>query len=285
MNQRVKISGAGRALWAAFAAVLGLALPASVAASPPEALRQASILPGWTTDTGAHMAALHITLAPGWKTYWRAPGESGIPPRLDFSGSVNLAEARAHWPVPSVIEGAGLRTIGYTGELLLPIEAVPLRAGAPVELVADIEIGICDDICVPVSLRLSADLPGDRSDGGPGRGTAHAAPIAAALASRPLSAGEAGLGAVRCTVEPVSDGLRLHADIETARAAEAAAVELPDPGIWVSQAVLAPGAAGLRVSADLVPPPGQPLALDRSAVTITLLGGSGAVEIRGCAAG
>src|SRR6056297_1113481 len=97
---------------------LGLALlaaaPASAhaeAAMPADVVR-AEVLPGWTTGAGTRMAALRLTLAPGWKTYWRAPGDAGIPPAFDWSGSRNLKGVAFHWPAPDVFQSYGIRTIG-----------------------------------------------------------------------------------------------------------------------------------------------------------------------------
>lgn len=261
-------------------ALLAAALPGAGRATEPHALRDAALVPGWVTQEGGHMAALHLALAPGWKTYWRAPGETGIPPQIAFSRSENLAEARLHWPAPEVIESVGQRSLGYSGALTLPIELTPARPGAPIALRADLEIGVCRDICVPVSLRLSADLP---TAPGSARG-AHAGRLAAALANRPRMAAEAGIGAVSCALDPISDGARLDVRIANPpQGTKAAAVELPDPLIWISDVTLGWEGAALSASADLVPPPGQPLAFDRGALTITLIGPMGAVEISGCA--
>ena len=73
----------------------------------------ASVLTGWRMENGHHMAALRITLAPGWKTYWRAPGEAGIPPRFDWTGSDNLSAVTVHWP-DGESESFGPREAGRT---------------------------------------------------------------------------------------------------------------------------------------------------------------------------
>ena len=103
-----------------------LALGTSLAAVTAQAqsfdrVVQAEVLPGWRTENGDHMAALRITLNPGWKTYWRAPGDAGIPPLLDWSGSGNLESAEVTWPTPEVFSQNGMRSIGYTEELVLPV--------------------------------------------------------------------------------------------------------------------------------------------------------------------
>ena len=68
---------------------------------------------GWQMQNGHHMAGLSLQLAPDWKTYWRAPGEAGIPPLFDWSGSTNVQSVRVHWPSPVVFHLNGMQTIGY----------------------------------------------------------------------------------------------------------------------------------------------------------------------------
>ena len=172
---------------------LGLVPSAATAGGSPFSLTSVadvSILPGWRTDRGTHVAALRVVLAPGWKTYWRAPGESGIPPRFDWQGSRNLGRVEFHWPTPEVFEQNGMRTVGYKHELILPIELTPDRPGQDITLRAEVELGVCQDICMPLTVRVAADLPPD------------AAPdprIRAALDARPFTAAQAGLRGARAT--------------------------------------------------------------------------------------
>jgi len=234
----------------------------------------AEILPGWQTDQGTYMAGLHIKLAPGWKTYWRAPGEAGIPPRFDWAGSENTATVRVHWPTPKVFSSNGMRTIGYVDDVVLPIELTPTDPGQPMELRGHVELGVCHDICMPADLRLSERLP---AKGEPG-------PIRAALAAQPMSAREARVGEVHCQIQPITDGLRLTAEIDVPPLGhqEAAVFELPDPSVWVSETEMARKGGRLVASSDLVPVTGAPFVLDRSAVRITILGEQKAIDIHGC---
>jgi DsbC/DsbD-like thiol-disulfide interchange protein len=269
-----------RSLAAAVAACSALAaLPGQVAAQdgqpmPPEVV-QAEVLPGWQTARGTRMAALRLTLAPGWKTYWRAPGDAGIPPAFDWTGSRNLAAVAFHWPAPDVFDDYGIRTIGYADELVLPMELRPERPGAPIRVEGEMELGVCETVCIPAELTFSA-LIDDRGAMDPA--------IRAALAARPVPAGSAGVGRVACEVTPIADGVRLDARIEMPRIGgdEVALVEAGDPGIWVSDPQVARRGETLHVRADLVPPPGTALMLDRSALRFTVLGAARAVDIRGC---
>jgi len=102
---------------------------------------------------------LHITLPKGWKTYWRSPGDAGLPARIDWSGSSNLAEAEIRWPIPERFSLFGLETFGYEREVVLPITARPEKPGEPLKLEASVDYLVCKDICVPITTALKLDLP------------------------------------------------------------------------------------------------------------------------------
>jgi DsbC/DsbD-like thiol-disulfide interchange protein len=223
------------------------------------------------------MAAVDLTLAPGWKTYWRSPGDAGIPPRFDWSGSQNVASVRIHWPAPSVFDSNGMQTIGYHDRLLLPVEVQPIDPTLPVVLSLRLDLGVCDDICLPASVALRSDLV---APGAPDAG------IKAALAARATTAGEAGVTSVDCTVEPIADGLRLVARVQLPDpgTVEVVAVETADPEVWVAEPAAKRTAGELVAVTELVPPSGTPFALDRSGLTLTILADGGAVEVRGCPA-
>ena len=137
-----------------------LALMTSLAAlGPAQATTQddvlsAALVPGWQTPSGSHMAAVNLTLAPGWKTYWRSPGDAGIPPSFNWSGSQNVGSVRIHWPAPSVFHSNGMQSIGYHDHLLLPVEVKPLDPSLPVVLSLKMELGVCDEICLPATVML-----------------------------------------------------------------------------------------------------------------------------------
>lgn len=253
-------------------AVTALAPFSTAAQALPDDAVRAEFLGGWRTERGTHMAALRLTLADGWKTYWRAPGEAGIPPRFDWTGSENIAGIAFHWPRPEVFDLNGMRAIGYAHELVLPIEFTPAKAGGPMAVSAEVELGVCHEVCVPVTLRLARTLP---------EAGASDPAIRAALEEVPPT-GKAT--AIHCAVEPLRDGLRLTAEIDVAPSGgeEVAVVELSDPTIWVSDAATRREGGRLTATADLVPASAQPFVLDRGEVTITILGEARAFELRGC---
>ncbi len=236
----------------------------------------ARLLDGWRTEAGTQMAALEVTLAPGWKTYWRAPGEAGIPPEFDWTGSGNIRSVAFHWPKPEVFDLNGMRTFGYRETLVLPIELRPVDAGRPIDVQARIDLGVCDEICVPVTVTVAGELA---------TGTAPDPVIGAALDDGPESAARAGLSTARCEVEPIRDGMRLTSrlDMPPLGSEEIAVIELSDRTVWVSPAETLRTGGELRATADLVPADAKPFALDRSQVTITVFGTAGrVVEIEGC---
>lgn len=103
---------------------------------------------------------LHFTLKPGWKVYWRSPGDAGYPPTIDWTGSTNLGDAKMLWPLPHRFSVLGLETLGYKDEVLYPITLSPTSPGQPVSLRADVDYLTCSEICVPHQAQLSLDLPG-----------------------------------------------------------------------------------------------------------------------------
>ena len=246
-------------------------LAAQEAIAPlPDGMAGATVRPGWATPEGGRIAALHLALEPGWKTYWRVPGEAGVPPVLRFDGSQNVASVQVVWPAPEVFEVNGLRTVGYHDDLLLPLEITPENPDEPVVLAADLDLGICHDICVPVQLSLRADL---RGPGAPDPA------IAAALAAEPSPRP----GVARCAAEPIRDGVRVTARIDLPAApGEVALLELRSTPMWVSDPQISREGGQLVASAEFVPENAQPFALNHDDLRITVVSAAGAVEIDGC---
>ena len=244
-----------------------------------QSMIEARILTGWRQDDGRHVAALHLTMLDGWKTYWRAPGDAGVPPRFDWRGSDNLAAVRVTWPTPRTIDQGGIRTIGYSDAVTLPLTLTPAEAGKPITLSGTVELGVCKDICVPMTLNLSQELPFSETRRDPR--------IVSAIASRPFSAQEGGVAAVRCTMSAMQGGLRLRAEVDLPRIGqnEIAVIETANPAIWVAQAETHRSQGRLVAETELHHVEGHAFALDRSGLRITVIGDDKAVDIRGCPAG
>ena len=147
-------------------------LLAAAFATPARAATASS--PWFTTDQGqvrliAARAALagqetqtlglEFRMAPHWHIYWRSPGDAGYPPRLDWTGSANLAHADVAWPAPQRFSVSGLETIGYTEAVVLPIAARVADPTKPLDLTLHLDYLTCSDICIPYRTVLRLALP------------------------------------------------------------------------------------------------------------------------------
>lgn len=103
-------------------------------------------------------AALELVLAEGWKTYWRMPGDAGVPPTFDWQASANLAAVKVLYPAPERIPEAGAEIIGYKKHVIFPVQVTPKGAG-PVGLKLELELGVCKEICVPAQAEFAIVLP------------------------------------------------------------------------------------------------------------------------------
>lgn len=258
-------------------ALTALCLTAPFAQAQTQQVVSLEVLPGWRMADGTHIAALKIALAPGWKTYWRAPGDAGIPPMIDWSGSANLKTMMPAWPTPQVFSQNGMNSVGYKNDLVLPIVLSPQDPGQPIALRGDMQIGICSDICVPAELSFDTALPPL-----PGRD----GQITRALSQQPLPANQAGVGRVSCQVSLSDDGLALTAQITMPPAGhhEYAIVETKDPEVWVAESDTHRSGNTLTVKTELIHMDGGAFALDRSGLRLTVLGSDHAVDIQGCPA-
>jgi DsbC/DsbD-like thiol-disulfide interchange protein len=108
-------------------------------------------------------AGIEIRLKPGWHTYWRYPGDAGVPPQFDFAGSQNLKAVEVRWPAPRRIPEAGLIGIGYDRDLILPLGVTPQDAAKPVALRLKLNYAICEKLCVPADAKVELALAGGQS--------------------------------------------------------------------------------------------------------------------------
>ncbi|HEY0835010.1 MAG TPA: protein-disulfide reductase DsbD domain-containing protein, partial [Azospirillum sp.] len=157
----------GLLLWAA-GLHSGAALAASgpvVRGGPVEA-RLMSAVEG-TGDLAGVPLALEVRLDKGWKTYWRSPGDAGLPPRVEWAGSANLKQAELAYPAPHRMTLLGIETIGYDGAVTFPILAVPQEPGRPMDVKAGLDLLVCSEICVPQRVDVALTLPAGPATPGP----------------------------------------------------------------------------------------------------------------------
>jgi DsbC/DsbD-like thiol-disulfide interchange protein len=162
-------------------------------------------------DSGATVrrAGLEIRLDPGWKTYWRYPGDSGVPPSFDFSGSTNVKAVTVLWPAPHRFDdGAGGHSIGYKNHVLLPLRVTPQDTSKPTVLRVQASYAVCEKLCVPAEAKAEIALSDTAGAGG-----AHEADLTSAEARVPR---HATLGA--------GDGLAIRSVHREGRGADARVV-------------------------------------------------------------
>lgn len=110
-------------------------------------------------------AGIQLRMDPGWKTYWRNPGDSGVPPGFDWAGSKNLKNAEVLYPAPHRFADANGTAIGYDDEVVFPVRITPEREDEPVTLALTFDYGLCKDLCIPNTVELEAVLPPDLGKG------------------------------------------------------------------------------------------------------------------------
>lgn len=110
-------------------------------------------------ESPALLFGLHFRMAPGWKIYWRSPGDAGFPPALNWTRSVNLTSARIAWPAPRRFSILGFETAGYEDEVVLPLQVKINNAGQQATLSGEVNFLTCEKICIPYQVPLSLTLP------------------------------------------------------------------------------------------------------------------------------
>jgi len=152
----------------AFGAMLSIAcagavLAAIVSQSPWVASTNSKVrLVSGTVDLDGKptlLAGVQLRMDTGWKTYWRVPGDSGVPPSFDWSGSKNLKQAEMLYPAPHRFADANGTAIGYDDEVVFPVKLTPEREGEPIDLKLAFAYGLCMNLCIPNDVSLALALP------------------------------------------------------------------------------------------------------------------------------
>jgi len=145
------------------APVAAESLASDVVKTDQTEIRLISAVTGGGDLTGIPLG-LEMRLQPGWKTYWRSPGDAGFPMTIDFQGSRNLAGADIAWPVPHRFQLFGLQTFGYKDQVVFPITAHPQVPGQPVSIRAHVHYLVCETICIPYDADLTLGIPAAPAD-------------------------------------------------------------------------------------------------------------------------
>jgi DsbC/DsbD-like thiol-disulfide interchange protein len=220
-------------------------------------------------------AGVELTLAPGWKTYWRYPGDSGVPPRFDFADSQNVKSLEIAWPAPHRFTDDSGASIGYKNSVIFPLRIVPQDPAKPVLLRLKIDYAVCEKLCVPAEGRAELVL-----DGTPSALDAALAK-AEALVPKPAKAGDDAPLAVRAVRQETGEHARIIVDVA---APGNEPIELfaegPTPAWALPVPEPADGAgAGLHRFAfqlDGLPPGASAVG---ATLTLTLVSGANAIEV------
>jgi DsbC/DsbD-like thiol-disulfide interchange protein len=262
------------------ACLLGPALAHAQDASAWDQQRnsEARLVAGATVKTAAApylRAGLELQLDPGWKTYWRYPGDSGVPPIFDFSGSDNVKSVTVEWPAPQRFpDGAGGNSIGYVGRIILPLRVFQNNAAKPTSLHLKLGYDVCGNLCVPADANLTLALSGDGAE-------ETAIEREAARVPRRVAPGPAkGLAVISAHREPGGEHDRVVVEVA---APKDATIDLFAEGPTPEWSLPLPEPAGSdgelrRYSFDL---DGLPPGADTKDVTLTftLISGDDAIEV------
>lgn len=220
-------------------------------------------------------AGIEIRLMRGWHTYWRYPGDSGVPPHFDFAGSRNLKAIEVAWPAPERKVDVGGTSIGYSTGVIFPLRVTPQEPGKPVGLRLKMQYAICEKLCVPAEARGELTLGG-------GRASLDAALTAAeARVPRRAAVGDAGELSIRSVRRETVAGGKDRVIVEVAGPA---GVDLFVEGATAQWALPVPtpldgGAAGVRRFAFELDGAPTGASYDRAVLTLTAVAPGRAIEV------
>ena len=156
-------------------------------------LVSAKITDGWIEKDQKLIFGLKIDLNKNWKTYWRLPGNAGLKPLFTFDKSENVFAAKIMWPSPIIFGEDNLWSIGYKDNVLLPIEITPIDTSKPIKLEIQADIGLCEDVCIPVTLNVSYfATPGQNQEN---------YEILGAILSEPIKSDDIGFQPPQCIIK------------------------------------------------------------------------------------
>lgn len=276
------------AFWAAL--MLGAIAPAVAAPAPATSDTFASawskgvksaarlLIVGGGED-GQYRAGIEIHLEPRTITYWRTPGEAGVPPVLNFAGSDNVADVRMLFPAPHAFDEAGSKAFGYDRHVIFPLRVTAKDPAKPVTLHLKLDYAACEKICIPAKAEAQLTFPQIREFG------PYEDPISSFEAQVPI---KLALGAATpLTITAVHD---LDGDVKTGKAHFVVSGKAP-PGAAVNLFAEAPDGWFLQPAPIKLDPDGTfstPVAIlqtpkeadvTKAEFTFTLVSGSRAIEV------
>ena len=169
LSHHLRISSAARRLSGGAllvaCALSAFAAPANAAGSSWEkgAKSSARLISAGGLQEGRYTLGVEIVLDRNALTYWRSPGDAGVPPIFNFDASANVADAKVLYPAPGRYMEGGSTAYGYRDRVVFPLEIAPKDAAAPTMVDVDLNYAVCDNICIPAQAHLRIDLRPDAS--------------------------------------------------------------------------------------------------------------------------
>lgn len=238
--------------------------------------KSVDFLHGWRTPSGDHMAGIRIILEDGWKTYWRTPQGSGIPPILSVASTPGIDAVKLIYPRPAVYEEFGSEVLGYTGSVTFPIEFDLSNGATDISFTGEFRFAVCKDVCIPLLLNIATELHADQAS--------HASVIKAALAERPKSPSRHGIRKTHCDVSPTASGVGYQAKLRwpADQRVEKIVVEYPSDAFWVAPVENEITGSELSVTANITNYASGTVFLQRDSFRLSILTQTAIFEFEGC---
>ena len=218
--------------------------------SPTDHARMRLIDAGPAPSPGTRLVGVEVELDPEFLTYWRTPGEAGVPPTTDIAGSANVASAELLFPAPGRFDEGGAEAFGYKTHVIFPVLVTPKEPGKPVALRMALAFAVCSKLCLPAQAAAELALTAD--------GVANPDPVRDALARVPktLPLGATASLAVE-KVELASDGQSLTVMAWAKDGTAALFPEAPDPWFVQADAGIPQGADRRRFTLRILARPAE----------------------------
>ena len=218
---------------------------------------------------GLRLAGIAVTLDPNFITYWRTPGDAGVPPAFDFTGSTNVKAARIEYPAPHKFDEAGAEAFGYSDGVIFPLLITPQDPAQPIALDLAFDYAVCANVCLPAKAHLRAALDGPPSS--------EAGLVRGALAEVPQAREVGGAEPLRIDrVTPEGNG-GFTVEATTPDAGATLFAESPDG--WFFKASAGSPRPNGRVAFSVILLDKPSGTLPTTPLRLTLVGSSGSIEV------
>ena len=240
------------------------------------------LLSGWRSadEHGeSHIAGIRIKMGDGWRTYWRIPGESGLPLKIFHEDSTNVSNIRILWPTPSIFDINDYRSFGYEKEIVLPILIQPNSPGESMSLNARLEFGVCNEICIPANWTVNANLPT--------HSVARNHMIEQSLKNLPTYINEydnSGISSCEFKKHGSHFDVTVKMSVPRSPGEEVTVFEFPNKLFWFSRTQTQRLGGNNLVATAIMEYSGMgPIPIDRSQFQVTVISQNGAIVADGCA--